>query len=109
MNKDEFKILVVDDEEGMREGLEKALLLEGSVMVTLVPLSSELATSIVPRCFSTISLHNESPRPMLGWALLVKNGSNIFCTTDGCIPLPLSVMSTSKALLLLLNVTLRLP
>ena len=29
MNKDEFKILVVDDEEGMREGLEKALLLEG--------------------------------------------------------------------------------
>jgi two-component system response regulator AtoC len=29
MNKDEFEILVVDDEEGMREGLEKALLLEG--------------------------------------------------------------------------------
>ena len=29
MNKDEFKILVVDDEEGMREGLEKALILDG--------------------------------------------------------------------------------
>jgi len=29
MNKDEFKILVIDDEEGMREGLEKALCLEG--------------------------------------------------------------------------------
>ena len=29
MKKNEFKILVVDDEEGMREGLEKALLLEG--------------------------------------------------------------------------------
>jgi two-component system response regulator AtoC len=29
MNKDEFKILVVDDEEGMREGLKKALLIEG--------------------------------------------------------------------------------
>ena len=34
MNKDEFKILVVDDEEGMREGLEKALLLEGFAVQT---------------------------------------------------------------------------
>jgi two-component system, NtrC family, response regulator AtoC len=34
MNKDEFKILVVDDEEGMREGLEKALLLEGFFVQT---------------------------------------------------------------------------
>ena len=34
MNKDEFKILVVDDEEGMRDGLEKALLLEGFFVQT---------------------------------------------------------------------------
>jgi two-component system response regulator AtoC len=34
MNKNEFKILVVDDEEGMREGLEKALLLEGFFVQT---------------------------------------------------------------------------
>jgi two-component system response regulator AtoC len=34
VKKEEFKILVVDDEEGMREGLEKALLLEGFFVQT---------------------------------------------------------------------------
>ena len=34
MNKDEFRILVVDDEEGMREGLEKALCLAGFSVAT---------------------------------------------------------------------------
>ncbi|MBW1672166.1 MAG: sigma-54-dependent Fis family transcriptional regulator, partial [Deltaproteobacteria bacterium] len=29
MNKDEFKILIIDDEVGMREGLQKTLLIEG--------------------------------------------------------------------------------
>jgi DNA-binding NtrC family response regulator len=34
MNKEEFRILVVDDEEGMREGLEKALHLAGFAVQT---------------------------------------------------------------------------
>ena len=34
MNKDGFRILVVDDEEGMREGLEKALGLAGFSVAT---------------------------------------------------------------------------
>jgi len=75
--------------------LELILCILGILIVTVVPLFSSLATSILPLCRSTIAYTTESPKPVPVLEstpfLVVKNGSNIFDIYSLVVPQPVSV------------------
>src|SRR5262249_39639891 len=66
----------------------------GRVTRNLVPLPSELCTSMRPSCASTIlrTIGRPSPDP---WGLVVKNGSKIRSHKSGATPGPSSTTSTT--------------
>ena len=61
----------------------------------VVPAPTSLATSMRPRCSSTMLREMYSPSPVpLPSSLVEKNGSKIFSMTGGAIPAPWSVIRT---------------